>query len=146
MVEIYLAEWRKVGFRARLVRGDDRRETGWACVRAWLQPYEFEGRRTARVQIVRSATPSLVRTLPQLVHSETKPEDVGDGCEDHAVEALRYALMSRPVAKAAPKVNESSYFDAAAIFKEVEDRKKRAHFIGHEHEYERMTGRIDRDR
>ena len=37
----------------------------------------------------------LLRTLPLLTYDEHDHEDVSDGCEDHAPEALRYAVMSR---------------------------------------------------
>ncbi len=46
-----------------------------------------------------SCCQNLVRTLPLLTFgkiSTNKHEDVADGCEDHAPEALRYGLMSRP--------------------------------------------------
>ena len=50
----------------------------------------------------------LIRTLPLLTYDEHDHEDVSDTCEDHAPEALRYAVMSRhpkalaPVEKAPP--------------------------------------------
>lgn len=45
---------------------------------------------------------NLIRTLPDLVHDEHKVEDVSDKCEDHAPEAARYGLMSRPAPKSNP--------------------------------------------
>ena len=39
---------------------------------------------------------NLIRTLPQLTFDTRDAEDVSDACEDHAPEALRYGLMSRP--------------------------------------------------
>ena len=50
----------------------------------------------------------LIRTLPLLTYDEHDHEDVSDTCEDHAPEALRYAVMSRhpkplePVRKGPP--------------------------------------------
>lgn len=38
----------------------------------------------------------LIRTLPALVYSETKVEDVDTDGEDHAYDSLRYGLMGRP--------------------------------------------------
>lgn len=143
IAETYKEIWAKQGFRTQLRPADDRREMGWARVRDWLQPYEHEGRRAARLTVVQPSSPHLVRTLPQLIHSETKPEDVGDGCEDHAAEALRYALMSRPAPKAGMKPNAPGDFEAASVFKLVEERRKKARFIGHEREYELLTGRRD---
>ncbi len=37
-----------------------------------------------------------IRTIPALVHSEVKPEDIDSKCEDHAIDAIRYGLMSLP--------------------------------------------------
>lgn len=42
---------------------------------------------------------NLIRTLPAAIFSETNPEDISDKCEDHAIEAVRYILMSRPKPK-----------------------------------------------
>jgi hypothetical protein len=40
---------------------------------------------------------NLIRTLPALVYDRTHVEDVDDGCEQHAVDALRYGLTRRKV-------------------------------------------------
>jgi hypothetical protein len=42
------------------------------------------------------ACDNLIRTLPDLILDPDKPEDVKDGQEDHAADALRYGAMSRP--------------------------------------------------
>jgi hypothetical protein len=39
---------------------------------------------------------NLIRTLPTLPYDKTKVEDVDTDAEDHAYDALRYGLMSRP--------------------------------------------------
>jgi hypothetical protein len=55
--------------------------------------------------------------------------------EDHAPDALRYGLMSRPAPKAIPVVvNASSDFDARSIMKWVETRRKSWGYIGNETE------------
>jgi hypothetical protein len=40
--------------------------------------------------------PYTVRTIPALVSDSHKPEDVDSDGEDHAADALRYFVMSRP--------------------------------------------------
>ncbi len=71
---------------------DNRRIMGWSRVRDYLtmapdgRPY---------LLIFNNCT-ELIRTLPELIHDERNVEDVSDKCEDHAPEALRYGLMSRP--------------------------------------------------
>ena len=43
-----------------------------------------------------STCTNLVRTLPALQHDESNLEDLDSDGEDHAADALRYGLMSRP--------------------------------------------------
>lgn len=67
-----------------------------------------------------------IRTIPALQHDENRPEDVDTEGEDHAGDETRYACMSRPYAKPAPKPKESikrmPTFDE--LIKEVGDRRK----------------------
>ena len=39
---------------------------------------------------------AILRTLPMMQHSEINPEDLDTEAEDHAVDEVRYACMSRP--------------------------------------------------
>ncbi|HHW41268.1 MAG TPA: Terminase-like family protein [Syntrophomonadaceae bacterium] len=80
-----------------LQRANDERIPGWRALREYLQPYPDPdtGKMTARLQVF-STCYHLIRTLPALVHDETNVEDVSDKCEDHAAEAVRYFVMSRP--------------------------------------------------
>lgn len=48
----------------------------------------------------------LIRTLPALQHDTDNPEDCNTDGEDHAPDALRYGLMSRPWSRPKPKKNE----------------------------------------
>jgi hypothetical protein len=43
-----------------------------------------------------------IRTIPMLVYSEKKPEDIDTDMEDHIYDECRYVLMERPIA---PRVN-----------------------------------------
>ena len=45
----------------------------------------------------------LIRTLPTLQHDPDRPEDLDTKQEDHAADAARYAVMSRPWLPAPPK-------------------------------------------
>jgi len=40
--------------------------------------------------------PDIIRTLPMMIHDESNPEDLDSDMEDHAVDEVRYACMSRP--------------------------------------------------
>ena len=69
------------------------------------------------------------------MHDQGKTEDVNTDSEDHAPDALRYGLMSRPAPKSiSAMVNAPSDFDAATAFKLIEDRRRRLAYIGHEYE------------
>lgn len=66
----------------------------------------------------------LIRTLPLLTYgkvSTSKHEDVADGCEDHAPEAFRYGLMSRP-SPAAEQPHSTARVLAFDPFAEPKDR------------------------
>ncbi|MDO4572829.1 MAG: hypothetical protein Q4C13_05630, partial [Clostridia bacterium] len=76
-----------------LIKADNTRIAGWQRVREYLADAE-DG--APRLRIFSGCT-NLIRTLPMLVFDERHTEDVGAACEDHAPEALRYGLMTRPV-------------------------------------------------
>ena len=69
-----------------------RRSAGWQRLREYLA-CPTGGKPLLTIS---SDCKNLIRTLPQLTFDERVPEDVSDRDEDHAAEALRYALMSRP--------------------------------------------------
>lgn len=49
-----------------------------------------------------------IRTIPALMHDDVKPEDVDSDGEDHAADETRYACMSRPWQREAPKPRETA--------------------------------------
>lgn len=77
-----------------LTKADNSRIVGWQRVREYL--------RTAPdgvpfLQVFPCCT-NLIKYIPQMIYDEHNHEDVADGLQDHAPEALRYGLMSRPAA------------------------------------------------
>ncbi len=63
---------------------------------------------------------NMIRTLPQLCYDPTRPEDVNTSQEDHLYDALKYFLMSNPIAvrsSAPQKIYEYSPLDTAPIGK-----------------------------
>jgi hypothetical protein len=84
--------WDRLGLYIPLEPADNRRVQGWNRVREylsdapdglpWWQCFE--------------TCSNLIRTLPALVYDTRNVEDVSPRCEDHAPEALRYMLISRP--------------------------------------------------
>ncbi|MEW6045001.1 MAG: phage terminase large subunit [Bacillota bacterium] len=77
-------------------KADNDRLAGKQRVHDYLTVFEgWDGNPTSRLKIFSTCT-NLIRTLPQLVYDKTRPEDVDTDGEDHAYDALRYALMNRP--------------------------------------------------
>lgn len=78
------------------------RVDGWARLRDFMRPREIPAAKpdeppTLKVGLrIFSNCTNLIRTLPMLVHDTTNPEDLDTDGEDHAPDALRYGLMSRP--------------------------------------------------
>lgn len=81
--------------RLNLQRGNNDRLQGWSVLRDYLKPYHKNGTLTADLQVF-DTCPELIRTLPSLIYDEHKVEDLDTDGEDHAADALRYGIMSRP--------------------------------------------------
>lgn len=67
---------------------------GWDQVRARLR-----GDEDGPGLILFSTCTHLIRTLPLMQHDPDRPEDMNTEAEDHAVDELRYACMSRPYSR-----------------------------------------------
>ena len=93
-----------------LLKADNARIAGWQRVREYLAEAD-DGQ--PRLLIFRNCE-NLIRTLPALTFDERFVEDVSPACEDHAAEALRYGLMSRPAAASEPKKPKARAYDPFA--------------------------------
>lgn len=71
---------------------------GWDQVRARLRGTDDD----APMLYVFATCTHLIRTLPAMQHDDKRAEDIDTDGEDHAVDELRYACMSRPYVKDAP--------------------------------------------
>jgi phage terminase large subunit len=100
-----------------LIRADNARIPGWQRVREYLAEVD-DG--LPRLLIFRTCE-NLIRTLPMLTFDEHFSEDVSANCEDHAPEALRYGLMSRPVATSEPKRPKARTYDPFASGEPIAD-------------------------
>lgn len=106
-------EWcrRRGGSASTWWKADNRRTPeggylgGWDAVRALMgdgRSYEAGGR---PMLYVFENCESLLRTMPTMVHDEKRPEDMKKtNQEDHAVDALRYGVMSRQGSRAADRL------------------------------------------
>jgi hypothetical protein len=68
------------------------RPLGWQRFRHWLK----DSPDGVPWLTVSPECPYTARTIPALVSDSHKPEDVDSDGEDHAADALRYFVMSRP--------------------------------------------------
>lgn len=76
-----------------IIPGHNNRRTGWAVLRRALAT----GDGGPRLRLFRGACPNLERLMPAMVHDPLDPEDIADKLhgtktEDHAPDALRYAM------------------------------------------------------
>lgn len=72
--------------------GKHERINGWQRLRHWLRPLP----NGLPALVISPDCGYLIRTLPQLMQDKTKLEDIDTKSEDHAADALRYLVMSRP--------------------------------------------------
>jgi hypothetical protein len=59
----------------------------------------------------------ITRTLPMMVHDTSNPEDLDTDLEDHAVDEVRYACMSRPYLARKESYGDRNPFLVANAFK-----------------------------
>jgi len=77
----------------KLRRADKNRMTGKVQIHEYLRPDRETGR--PRLQIFNTCV-NLIKELQGLPLSKSNPEDVDTNSADHAYDALRYMIMSRP--------------------------------------------------
>lgn len=74
-------------------RGDNHRINGWAQVHNRLA---FDNNGHASLYVFTNCE-AFRRTIPELIHSETKPEDLNTEQEDHVADEVRYMCMMNPM-------------------------------------------------
>ena len=89
------------------LKADNNRVIGWQQMHEFLADAP-DGRPR---WIIFDNCENLIRTLPMLTHDDHKVEDVSDKCEDHAPEAARYGLMSRPRPAKAEKPKQNIWYE-----------------------------------
>lgn len=78
-----------------LVQGVNARVAGWLVMREYLKPIVREDEITAKFQVFSTCT-EFIRTFPALVFDKINVEDVDSNGEDHAGDAVRYGIMTKP--------------------------------------------------
>jgi len=74
--------------------GDNERIAGWMQVHYRLQ---FDDNGYPRMYVFDNCN-AFIRTIPQMMYSQTRPEDLDTTLEDHVADEVRYMCMSKPVA------------------------------------------------
>lgn len=107
---------------------DKERKPGWVEIRRRLMERGGPQGRTPGLRIFRNCR-NLIRTLPNLVAKEEDPDDIDSKQEDHAADALRYGVMSRPMArydnKADREIEQWEAIMAQRRFKETGSQRNR---------------------
>ncbi len=91
-----------VNGRFSILLADNRRVVGWNRVRDLFKPYLNQHNKPVAMLQFTEDCRNLIRTLPGLVFDETNPEDLNTDGEDHAMDEVRYGVMSRPEAPNKP--------------------------------------------
>jgi hypothetical protein len=108
-------------------KGDNDRMNGWARVREYLEPKASEF--GARPMLTFSPScRHCIRTIPALIHDESRPEDCNSDGEDHLADSLRYALLSRPLPTRRNTEVEVKMFSPEWYLKQ----KKNAELVGYQ--------------
>lgn len=73
--------------------GDHERIPGWMQMH---YRFQFDANGYPRMYIFENCK-GFIRTIPEMMYSETKPEDLDTSLEDHIADEARYMCMSRPI-------------------------------------------------
>ena len=79
--------------------GDNQRIPGWMQVHYRLQ---FDENGYPRMYIFNTCK-AFIRTMPLMMYSETRPEDLDTKLEDHVADEVRYMCMSHPIKPIIPE-------------------------------------------
>lgn len=99
--------------------GDNARIPGWMQVHYRLQ---FDDNGYARMYVFEGCN-AFIRTIPLMMYSQTKPEDLDTTMEDHVADETRYMCMSRPIKPVAAKKEELVYGDPLNQFNFDKNRR-----------------------
>lgn len=87
------------GWRIRMEPANNDRLEGWRRVHQYLgwEPDGPSGVSVSPILSIFASCLDCLRTIPSLVHDLVRVEDLDSDGEDHWADALRYALVSRPI-------------------------------------------------
>jgi hypothetical protein len=95
--------------------GDHERIPGWMQVHYRLQ---FDENGYPRMYVFNNCK-AFIRTIPLMMYSETKPEDIDTTLEDHCPDEVRYMCMSRPISPIIPQERKTIVSDPLNQFTQL---------------------------
>lgn len=99
--------------------GDNARIPGWMQMHYRLQ---FDKNGYARMYVFQGCN-AFIRTIPLMMYSQTKPEDLDTTMEDHVADEVRYMCMSRPIKPVVARKTELVYGDPLNQFNFDKNRR-----------------------
>lgn len=99
--------------------GDNARIPGWMQVHYRLQ---FDDNGYSRMYVFEGCN-AFIRTIPLMMYSQTKPEDLDTNMEDHVADEVRYLCMSRPIKPVVERKTELVYGDPLNQFNFEKNRR-----------------------
>ena len=99
--------------------GDNERIPGWMQVH---YRFQFDESGYARMYVFNTCK-AFIRTIPLMMYSETKPEDLDTKLEDHCPDEVRYMCMSRPVKPIVPAERKAILSDPLNQFSERQHQR-----------------------
>lgn len=99
--------------------GDNDRIPGWMQMHYRMQ---FDENGYARMYIFENCK-AFIRTIPLMMYSETRPEDLDTKLEDHVADETRYMCMSRPVKPVIPEKRDPIISDPLDMFSDTQRRR-----------------------
>lgn len=95
--------------------GDHKRISGWMQCHYRLA-FDEQG---VPMMYVFSNCKAFIRTIPQMMYSQTHPEDLDTTMEDHVADEWRYFCMSRPISPVAEAKKTMKFYDPLDQFSDI---------------------------
>jgi len=108
-----------------MIKGDNNRIAGWNLIHSYLS---FTDAKPPKLKIFENCH-YLIETLPGLIRDDNKPEDLNTQGEDHAADALRYGLMTKPMLSRKP-VEDIPTNSVMYHIQQMEKNKRGKGFVG----------------
>lgn len=99
--------------------GDNHRIPGWMQVH---YRFQFDENGYPRMYVFENCK-AFIRTIPLMMFSDTKPEDLDTDLEDHVADEVRYMCMSRPITPIIPQKRDMIISDPLNQYTQAQLRR-----------------------